>query len=220
MPQLLTFVAAIGTGLEGQFVLDAPTMKGSVNDEVLTINQPSEMHLELGVSPTKSLSNLPTVEPDVLLLDNITGSNSCNHGIKKAKKLSGLGRKIVQARAGYLCHEPRSQLHVGLGGLDVLNHMTLVFHGTDWSLMLVEESQGLDQPEELPVVTACSNPVITIDHPQGVRVDHPQRPKEPLGILVELDHLALAFGSKDPLKRLGLPLTLMDLPGLLRTFVN
>ena len=112
------------------------------------------------------------------------------------------------------------QLHVGFGRLDVLQPHILFDAGFDLALMLMQQSDSLDQRQKLHVVAACARHGVR-EAPLFQALDnHIDRAQQPLRVAVQAHDLVPPRPRFQAFERLRLALLLVDGLGLFAVLIH
>jgi hypothetical protein len=103
---------------------------------------------------------------------------------------------------------------VGRLDLDVLEDLASMRHALDFALVLVLEREGANQAEIFLVIAPGAQLSLAELQLRRVRIDDVQRAQQPLRVLVPPQDAGVFFALQQPFQRLGVPLCLMDRPGL------
>ena len=203
-----------------QFVLEALAPPAPVDQHVLQLHQPLQVHPHLVAAPARARADVPPAEAEVFPAHPQSLAPFDDEGLQQEQEAPGLGRQLVQGAAQHLPGQP-----VGRG--DVLQRHFQVLelrpapgpllHGP---LVLVQQGDGLDQVQVLVVVPAGPGAVVQEGQPAGVRVDHRQPPQEPLGVAVQPQQAGALPLAGVALQGAQLPLQPVDGPGLLPVLVH
>ena len=87
-------------------------------------------------------------------------------------------------------------------------------HALDFALVLVLEREGANQAEIFLVIAPGAQLSLAELQLRRVRIDDVQRAQQPLRVLVPPQDAGVFFALQQPFQRLGVPLCLMDRPGL------
>jgi hypothetical protein len=120
--------AGVRLALIGELVDVARSVRAAMDEHVLELDQPLEVHPRLRRTEARRLPRLPAAKAKILPRDRLPLARRPDMPVEQCQHPPRLGRQLVERAAQHLVREAVRHRDVVQRGLDVLHQLPLVLH--------------------------------------------------------------------------------------------
>jgi hypothetical protein len=179
--------------VERELVDECSTAASAMREEQLHVDEPVDVPASHRAAPSCRCEDRSTRQPHVATCEAVLRCLLIDERRQHREHLARLRRQLIERAAKDLSAQLVGEADVVERGLDVLERLAGVLDAAHGALVLVKQSDGLDDREVLRVVSAHARLVVGERKLVGPRIDDVKRPQQALRVLVDgNDAVALA----------------------------
>src|SRR5271156_43521 len=188
--------------LEEQLVDEALAAPATMHDEIFEVFKPRQMPFQLRVAPPREGPHVAPREAVLRALDPLPLTGRSYHTVDQQQQAPCLRGHLVERPAQHFMDDLLRQLHILLGGLDVLEGLVSMPRRLYLALPLRKERDSADECQVLRMIAPRARHRVGEAQLRGKLVHHVQRSQQPLRVLMQPAQLVAVFAVQETGERL------------------